>query len=469
MSLKFLLLTILLSTQLMAKSHMAFIGGGGEPAGAGTIFDHDVGNVSTFLQKDAKWITSIAYNGGHKHTESLLAPLKKKTAIKPFTSANYNQLIKDYIQKINNGQITQGDQLLLYISSHGAQGRKGEATHRISTSGKQAIDLNTLQGSNTVSLDTLKKLSELALRKGIKLGIIDMSCHSGASLALANKSTCVISSTGPNHLSWGGTSTTFSAQYSKNIKSGRSLEDVFLAANRSKTDASFPMISSSAGKKIQDSIYQEISPYLYDARDPLTQKKMEDYYNEQYEDNECRILDKNYLLLTKYFMKMSKIGIHQNLSPVRQAVHEYYQLQKGLRASLQKKNSPPLNEKKTICDTHKKKCVTHTVFDLLQMDTIKSKDFLRAKIKASPPQAIAALVDQITLLDNIDVLKNDYQKRYPKLGKSVDAFASEHLRKETRRLAKLVSKELQIIYPQIYQDMKKLTATAANPCAEIKF
>lgn len=273
------------STNLFAANHMFFIGGGGEPDGATTIFDGLVETLGKNLS-DSKWKYQASFNGGHSNTESLLA-LNFKNPVAPttsFTEENYKKLIEDYTKKINSGEITNSDQLMIIINSHGAEkssSTKGEATHKISAAnvkkaaGSSGIkDYDNLEGSTLVSLDALAALVKLTNEKGIKLGIVDMSCHSGNTQALKNNApnTCIITSTGPVHYGFSGP-TAFNSKFISNLKPGVSLEQAFLNARASAQDYGYPMISTPEGKSVSDELYPSVTPYLYyksEATDKLT-------------------------------------------------------------------------------------------------------------------------------------------------------------------------------------------------------
>lgn len=458
------LLFLLFTPTGFAKNYITLMGGGGEPQRDHTIFDHEVQNVTRYISSN-NWDTKVAYNGGHKNTEKILAPLKSKSKVEHFTSHAYDKIIDDYVTGIKSGKITKNDQLILYISSHGAGAKKGEKTHSISTTGGRVKDFNTLAGSSQVSLDRLQELATLANQRGIKLGIIDMSCHSGSSLALANNNTCVITSTGPNHFAWGGTNTTFAAQFSQGMSRGRSLEDVFIAANARKTDISFPMISSAAGIRIQNELYQEISPYLYDARDELSKKKMLSYYDLQYTENKCSIIDQNYTKLNNFVSSMERVVTSSYLSDLRGYIDDYYELQKQIRATLNLKNSPPLNEAKRFCSNDGKECASYSIFNILQMDTTKSKALLEKEIKNN--KNAQSFTQKLEILKALDSFKVKHQLTNSSHAIFLNNY-SQNLQRNTSKLSRAISTELQKIYPRIYAQYKKGTPPQNNPCAKIK-
>ncbi len=254
-----------ISSLAQAENHLLMIGGGGEPKEKKTIFDNGLNKFSKNLKK-SKWKYEVSFNGGHKKTEKILAKRYSK-GIAPttsFTQSNYVDLIESYRNKILTGQIKSGEQLMIIINSHGAERNNGENTHSIATSGGVALNLATLSGASLVSLDNLQEIVNLTNERGIKLGIVDLSCHSGTILALKKNApnTCIVTATGPDH--WGFTGPKkFSNNFLTALKPGVNLEDAFLKARLESNDSGYPMISTIENDKIIKNIYENITPYLY--------------------------------------------------------------------------------------------------------------------------------------------------------------------------------------------------------------
>lgn len=261
------------SSQLFAANHMLFIGGGGEPSGVKTIFDPVVETLGKNVQ-GTNWKYQVSFNGGHSLTESLISsnftnPVAPAT---PFTKDSYKKLIEDYKRKINSGEISSGDQLMILINSHGAEksATNGETSHRISVTETKAVvtkgitNYDNLDGSEVVSVDALAELIKLTNEKGIKLGIVDLSCHSGNTQALKQNApnTCIVSSTGTVHYGYSGVNS-FNVKFLQNLKTGVSLEQAFLEARLNAQDYGTPMISTPEGKAISDEVYSNVTPYLY--------------------------------------------------------------------------------------------------------------------------------------------------------------------------------------------------------------
>lgn len=316
---------------LAADRRLVMMGGGGEPKNLPTtIFDKSLGTLDGYLKKN-KWDqVVISFNGGHAETESILSnKFVGATNKSSFTKNNYDAIIKTYEDQIRNGELKAGDQLLVMIDTHGAMKTENDSSHQIAVgAGASQTNLNDLGGTTLVSMDAMKNLAALAKEKGIKLGIVDFSCHSGNSLALANENTCVISSSGKTHFGYN----TFSDNFISKMKSGKSLEDVFLETRKNTTDNSFPMISTPEGENINNEIYPNITPYLY-------------YYEEDPR------LDK----MTSYL-----IGASSNIG-LCQRENQFGTLQKQLEAlqaasgQNMKKNMPEITKIKELIQLYKAK------------------------------------------------------------------------------------------------------------------
>ena len=260
---KLLILTFALTSFTLhaAENNFVFLGGGGEPLDKDTTqFDGSIGGVGKFFQKNKDYQTTVSFNGGHSRTENSINSNFQGADIRDgFTEANYNQIIQENIQKLSATppEIPAGGKLLIFLNTHG--GESDKKTHRVSLTRSQMNNPNSLNSSGTVSLDALEQLSKLALEKGVKLAIVDASCHSGNSLSLANPATCVISASGSKHYGY----TNFAEAFGSRMKKGKNLEEIFLDTRKSVRGLGFPMISSPEGKAVQDDIYPLLTPYMY--------------------------------------------------------------------------------------------------------------------------------------------------------------------------------------------------------------
>lgn len=468
-----LLLGLSFSLSTLAANHMVVIGGGGEPQRDFTIFDHELQNATNFVQR-TNWETRITFNGGHAKTEKIAERFAAKSRGKntDFTPQTYEAIIAEYERKINSGQIKSGDQLVLMISSHGSQRMGNQKTHNVSTSAyqKQGLtDYNTLRGSPTVSLDQLERLTKLAQSKGIKLGILDFSCHSGVTQKLANSNTCIISSTGPEHFAWGGTPHTFSAKFTENMRRGRNLEEVFLEAMKKKKDTSFPMISSSIGKEIQDIMYPLISPYLHDTRSEITINKMKQFYNDRYALDRCENLNDDYKTLVNFTYDIENITSKVNYSKLRNLLTEYQQLQKGIIHNLNYLNSRINSRtKKDYCDVSSgiRYCFKYTELEVLNLEVDKLMDMVREQIKSASASQKPRLESSLKIYQNLKKEKENLLKDQ-RIRTAHQFWDQSQQLKKTKDLANQIADEAQLAYYNTYQSLKR-QESSRNPCADIK-
>jgi hypothetical protein len=268
---KFLLL-LLMTTNFQsyaataAKTHMLILGGSGDPAGDSTIFDDSFSKMGDYYQSKQNsgqlGQASIAFDGGHTKTDALKTKFPHANSVQNFTKETYQQEIDRFKSMMsNNGDIKRGDQLLIYINTHGTEkDAPPNKTHSIATGDAAIANYNSGAGGTLVSVDQIAALKKAAADNGVKLAIVDLSCHSGNTQELADANTCIISATGKNHYAIGGPG--FSGTFTGNLKSGENLESVFLKTRTEDTAADFPEISSPEGKLIEDGIYGLMTPYL---------------------------------------------------------------------------------------------------------------------------------------------------------------------------------------------------------------
>ena len=458
----FSILFFLLSSVAFAEPvrHMMMIGGGGEPsANSTTIFDESFEGMGNYLSNN-KWSSDVLFNGGHSNSENIL-DTKFSTSHRraPFTSKNYADLIASYIAKINTGEIMPGEQLLIYIDSHGAEksGNGGDLTHNISIgSAVGTLDLNKLSGSDLVSLDSLKQLQALAEAKGIKLAILDMSCHSGNTLALADAKTCVISSTGPNHYGYSN----YSSFFILNMASGKSLEDVFLKTRNQIAEPAFPMISSYAGNTIFHSLYPALTPFLFyhgdnhaDKLTPFLLKSAETCHLTITSDSQ---------LFTQIQLLQDQLGTLVDTSALKTLIEEYKASQENALRALNAMGASERTQKTTFSKMvvlGSKRENVHLDYSLAELMSINfdspityftrqaesSKGFDAAVYSAQVELSTQAKAKQAELrLQNPDLA--DYENRSHKLIAQMN---------DTYDIASKIAVEENKLYQQLYGDLSK--------------
>lgn len=474
-------LILIFSPQLWASNHMLVMGGGGEPKRDYTIFDYEIEKVGSFVQQNKNWKTSISFNGGHSKTEKIINGKFNSVGARnsTFTPESYSSLIRSYINKIKNNEIKSGDQLMVFINSHGGARDSKNKTHTIATSKEVVTDFNNLNGG-TVSLDELEQLSKLAQEKNIKLALIDFSCHSGNTMALKNPKTCVISSTGPDHYGFGGNETTFTALFTKNMQRGKSLEDVYLESRKSFLDRSFPMISSPIGEGLQEEMYKPITPFLY-YYSPKNDKFTPFITNEVASDNPSCINGGgvNALFrLSREAEQMMDASMRaslndKNFKKFNAAIGEYYLQLKELHDKLSKMGVGIFKNQEKFCTKYASKpgvtaneCVTYTVQNIFTLDFNKIGQYYRDQVNISTGANKKRYEAMIANLDKVKARKSELMRKYPDLVnfKSFNEMLP-NLEKQTRDLTFRVARESQKLYYALYKQ-RSSKSRAPNPCKD---
>lgn len=272
LNLQILSLTALLISSASAKDHFYIIGGGGEPKKETTIFDDALTKLDFFLKDAPAWHTGIYFNGGHSKTEQIISSMPKDEPAKHFHPEDYDNFLQNTLKKMQNGEIKSGEKLLLFIDSHGAiRARNGnEISHSISSSEK----------GRTVNLDKLEDVLKLAHSKGIKVGLIDASCHAGAThdLQKFHPDMCVITASSERNFSY----TDFAESIAANFKTGKNLEEIFHFARNASLAKGIPMINTPVGKVVQE-LTKDIHPIFFDPTyDPIgsSNNKLEAYIDQ---------------------------------------------------------------------------------------------------------------------------------------------------------------------------------------------
>lgn len=255
-----IVLSIPFANSAFSSDYLMAIGAGGEEEKADTIFDQSIKSLADYVKRSPGLKANVAFNGGHSVTEGIVQnEFPDYVGKSGFLATDYQRLIQSYKTKLENNEMGPGDQFMIFIDSHGAEKESQFKTHEIATAASGATNLNTLAGAQVVDLDQLEVLKKLAKDKGVKMAIIDASCHSGNTLALADDNTCVISSTGPNHYGY----SSFSPNFINAMTKGKNLEEVFLDSRANDSAPELPMISTNAGLAVNNTLYDKITPYLY--------------------------------------------------------------------------------------------------------------------------------------------------------------------------------------------------------------
>lgn len=470
-----LLLFLLMTSGVEAASkHMVVLGGGGEKQGDSTIFDDDLKSLGLFAKNNPEYQTSLAFNGGHSVTEGIAREhFPSFDQSNHFTAGAFGAAIKSYEDKIITGEIKADDQILIHINTHGSS--KAGDTHNIAVAGSAISNYDTL-GSSTVSLDRLKVLAGLAEEKGVKLAIIDMSCHSGNSLPLANSKTCVITSTGPDHYAYGGSDITFSGRFNKSLAKGKNLEQAFMEVRTDYIDMSFPMISTPQGRDVQGRFYGPMTPYLYNYKGKYD--KFSSFMEELVGNEKSCSLQEQHQTLIKEAEGILKIATDEKtkatVDEFKQAVRAYYAYLEEIRTKMVTMGFGKMKESFSFCTkipADKKKkikaskdCIEYTMENLMTLNFESiSEYFEKQSLQGSPNDKAGALA----ALENIKkarTKRDEILKDHPEYsGVTLFWAGLQDLREKTSELGYAVSKAQREVYELLY---RQSTAVGPNPCRD---
>jgi hypothetical protein len=456
----FTLLFLVPFTLFAQTLHMAVLGGSGEPHRAHdgrpiqtTIFDTGLEKMGQFNRSHPNINSEVLFNGGHAQTEEIAR--QGFGSSRSFSATGYYQIIQSYKEKLRSGQIKSGDKLLINLYSHGATKDAGERTHKIAAGAGTMSNPDSVAGVTTVSVDDLKSLADLAKAKGVKLGIIDLSCHSGNSLALADENTCVISATGPDHYSGAGR-LSFGTIFSGALAPGKSLEDAYLTARAQFNDPSFPMISSPAGKEIQDKIYNQQTPFLY-YYNPNSDKFTP--YMEQIATavGECSV-DSNMMGLNSEINKILSAGANSELTTklenFRSALTEYHAYLRDVKIKMDQYGIGDIGKVHEICSgnlcqKYSAKEIVKTSWDALIPYYMDNGDHQR-----------------VDMLRQATGLKAQILADNPKIRETARFWQGfRNLQQNTSQLQSNVSRSHRELYLEMY---RRTAAPGPNPCRDFK-
>lgn len=438
------------------KTHMGLMGGGGEPAGKTTIFDNFLEHLGRTNPK-MSWDSSVSFNGGHSSTEALLTKAFPDKPVKPFSDSEFEDILKDYEGKIKSGAIKDGEQLLLMIHSHGSESLPSTQTHYISAGSGALTDYSTLKGAKSVSLDRLKALIELAEQKGVKLGIVDLSCHSGVSLSLASDKTCVVTATGPKHFAYAQSDSVFSSAFARDMRPGMTLEELYLKSRRNSTDNGFPMISSEAGRQIQDRLYPLISNYLhyYSTTQPTKFPSVLDEMNSKGSCSEEINQLNQILTLTKNVGEF----LNTDFSDFEEAISNYSQYRQELLTQLDAMGAQGVNSTFRFCGPKSVVVTTDGCYEYSGRQLLSIDFDVIISASSEKPEAV-------DFWKTVKAKREELLTQYPGLKDLKNFYASvPDLSSKTYDLASKVTLEARKLYEKLYE-AESQKASKPNPCKD---
>ncbi|MFM6927386.1 MAG: hypothetical protein ACKOX6_02935 [Bdellovibrio sp.] len=275
------LVVLMAGINASAKKEMLILGAGGEPEGPATIFDSSLVNLGK-ISNSAGWAPTVVYDGGHRTSEAIAKNVGGGKSYSA-TTANMNKQIDLLKQKIVNGELRKGDQLMITVTTHGIDKSNSDQTHSVAAT------------DGAFKIDRLKEVRDLAEKKGVQLAIVDNSCYSGHSIKLGTDKTCVISTAG-NNVGYSNAG----ALITGNMRPGANLEEVFLGARLTKDSVSpgAPQISTEAGRKAFQAT-EFLSSSMYE------RSTLDEYLGRNKQDN-CNTKSQPYVKLAKELKEIEK-------------------------------------------------------------------------------------------------------------------------------------------------------------------
>jgi hypothetical protein len=483
----FTLITLSSLQEVQAKNVMAILGGGGEKAGPGTLFDELLTGYADKLSETSKWEYDVSFNGGHTNTEKIVKHKFDKAKSKStFTKESYDKLIANYKAKIISGEIGPKDQLLIFINSHGAPNTGSELTHQITGANGPSSDPNVVNYT-FINLDALNGLVKLANSKGITMGIIDFSCHSGNTLKLKTPNTCIISATSPNHFSYQlrnsglfedtrnffqPSNRAFVDSFIANIKPGMSLEQIYLNARKNSSDMGYPMIGTEENEKIFQEIYSKLMPYMF-YNDTHFFKLNNYLISNANEANSCK-RDKQFEDLIKNIENLKKYTPESPyIDEMKKELARYKKDQDEMIAQLKALGGDRLNtvESFSVPIAKSKKVISNSLTWKKIIDEQPEKwiaqysDLAKKVPDSSEKNENLALVEYYKKVKN---KKEEILKKYPNL-KNIEKASQDLVKKfsshesNVEKIAVLERK----LYNQMYEVYKNQNKN--DPCRKITF
>ena len=478
---------LFLSLESQAQNkHYYVLGGGGEPTGETTIFDNNLSILSKFV-KNADWKTSVSFNGGHSKTEEILAlRLTKAKDYGSFTLQNFQSIIDEMTSKINTGELKDGDQLMISIDTHGAESDYKELTHKIALGFGTATNLNNLAGAKVVNLDALKDLADLAAQKGVKLAVIDLSCFSGNTQKIANPKTCVITGTGPDQYGYAGTidykifkyPITFGSKFFSQMKKGKNLEQTYLDARMTGNVPDYPMISTIAGKNVDDKLYKLLVNFL-DYNDEISLNLHRSYAKgerseEAFKQHLCERDNKlseliSILNQSKDMFDLSRRLIDQDIEKLKNALVKYREYQKEyeeyytLKFEIEKELLKILNGQ---FSENKKDWEGYSPMSFLNIDfEVSQKHFEKLLANSTTPFEKNMWKKNLDSLKRKKQLVQAFKDKIPssvndKIKRTEEIYSQSS---KSYNLAVQVSVEAKKVYNHLYKSQPKVFQ---NPCRD---
>jgi hypothetical protein len=483
---KILIFLIFMTAQLRAgETSLIFIGGGGEPDGETTIFDWDVSYLADYHKKAKLKNTSIAFDGGHSDTEKILKNNFTGQSVLNFNTTNFEKIISDYISALEKGEYKAGDQIMVMIDSHGSFSVKGQYSHSVSPSDGASIDL-----------DRLIKLKKKARERGVKLAVIDLSCHSGSTIALADENTCVLTATSPDHYAYTRSSVPwlengpFTNNFISGMQAGKNLEELFVSARAASVSFDYPMISSPEGLTINANIYERLGHFLFFT--DKDRKEGKSYIlNKASETNGLCTQEQSFNTLMRFIKEIEDITITEKKGWFFSGKYMSADFDSSKLERLLKEYQAILSELIRIKnEINNDKSEVDTVSDYVTTDSRSGKTVIKQR-SSKDRVSLRLLVDYDVIiqlihslmknkdstesdlknynisLENVKKKKEEQNKmriQYPRLAQLITDY--DKLSEQMPSGARVIALEEKKMYNEYYKALRRIHPDTKNPCRD---
>lgn len=222
-------MTFCFSFLAYAENHMVYFGGGFSSYKPDVMFDKSLVSVLSYAK--AKNVKADFF---YRKDIPASLPAEDKAKIQQFTAKSYKEKIRELARSISSGKIKPGEQLLVYLDTHG-----------------KIQDDKYILGADDEDVDgeTIQHLIRTAEKKGVKLGIIGATCYSGSLMKYSTPNTCIVTAAQPDRLGFYGDV----PDLSKTVPFSSDLETLFLESRADHPyNNSQPMISTEAGVRVDE-------------------------------------------------------------------------------------------------------------------------------------------------------------------------------------------------------------------------
>lgn len=420
------------------KIHAYMYGGSGDPETRKNIFESDFVSAIKKAQQQKWQIGDIVFDGQHPSQQKTVSNAAKRN-VEDFNSLSYESALQKIGAQIDAKEIKAGEQVLIILNSHGDPQKTDvpETSHSIDCGSKGKCSIDRLA-------ETIKKLEAI----GAKPAIIDLSCYSGNTLALASAKTCVVTSSHKDDVGYEN----FSEEFFAEIQSGKSLEQVFLKT-RAKTKWGSPQISTNQSAQAQKAIEQAVGvPIFLVDEEELKKNK-----------TSCELCCEMGLRNNKNLSELSQLGKRAlandpSIAAFTKSAKDYWQKYESIKAELSSLQTSGAKKVLNPSDGYH-----YSWQELAEIDKSKKNDYTieykqmilkQLKFKESLMQADA---DFKSYTENYDKFWKKITPRYTALG-----YQETDLEKKAANFYKNERK----VYSELYS---AAAPNGPNPCADFKF